>query len=285
MNPYILGVYEKAMPTSISWEKRLELTRQSNFDCMELSVDESEARLARLHWTKSQLLEVKQAIKNTGVPMKTMCLSAHRSYPLGAHDSDIRKKSLDIMSRAIDLACELNIRIIQLAGYDVYYEPSDAFTVEQFQKNLKVAVENAAKCGVMLGFETMETPFMDTVQKTMQFVNQIQSPYLGVYPDIGNLKNASVLYQTDIVDDIKLGKGSIVASHLKETSPGVYRDMFFGEGGHTEYERCIKELWGQGVRIYMAEFWDHGNENYQSDLLRASSFLREKIERAAKNFA
>ena len=44
-----------------------------------------------------------------------------------------------------------------------------------------------------LGFETMETPFMDTVEKSMEYVNKINSPYLGVYPDIGNLKNASLL--------------------------------------------------------------------------------------------
>ena len=47
----------------------------------------------------------------------------------------------------------------------------------------------AAEKGIVLGFETMETPFMDTVEKAMRYVNLVSSPYLGVYPDIGNLKN------------------------------------------------------------------------------------------------
>lgn len=46
----------------------------------------------------------------------------------------------------------------------------------------------AAEKGIVLGFETMETPFMDTVEKAMRYVNLVSSPYLGVYPDIGNLK-------------------------------------------------------------------------------------------------
>ena len=51
-----------------------------------------------------------------------MCLSGHRKYPLGSHDKEIQKKSLEIMKKAIDFAADLGIRIIQLAGYDVYYE-------------------------------------------------------------------------------------------------------------------------------------------------------------------
>lgn len=31
-----------------------------------------------------------------------------------------------------------------------------------------------------LGFETMETPFMDTVEKAMHYVKLVDSPYLGV---------------------------------------------------------------------------------------------------------
>ena len=41
--------------------------------------------------------------------------------------------------------------------------------------------------GVAMGFETMETPFMDTVEKSMSYVSKVDNPWLGVYPDIGNL--------------------------------------------------------------------------------------------------
>ncbi len=46
-----------------------------------------------------------------------MCLSGHRKYPLGSHDKEIQKKSLEIMKKAIDFAADLGVRIIQLAGY------------------------------------------------------------------------------------------------------------------------------------------------------------------------
>ena len=43
----------------------------------------------------------------------------------------------------------------------------------------------AAKYGIVMGFETMETPFMDTVEKAMEYVRIVDSPYLQIYPDIG----------------------------------------------------------------------------------------------------
>lgn len=80
---------------------------------------------------------------------------------------------------------------------------------------------------------------MDTVAKSMEYVRMINSPWLGVYPDIGNLQNAAVLYGHSITEDLALGTGHIFAMHLKETRPGVYRDMAFGTG-HTPYAPCLQ---------------------------------------------
>ena len=78
-----------------------------------------------------------------------------------------------------------------MPGYDVFYEDGSEATRAFFAKNLNMATTMAANKGILLGFETMETEFMDTVGKSMAYVSMIDSPYLGVYPDCGNLTNAS----------------------------------------------------------------------------------------------
>ena len=104
-----------------------------------------------------------------------------------------------------------------------------------------------------------------------------------MYPDIGNLKNASVLYGRKVDEDLILGKGRIFAVHLKETRPGAYRDMLFGEiGGHTEYDSCLDVLCADGVRLFTGEFWCHGEVAYTENIRNASTFLRAKIENALK---
>lgn len=284
MADYSLGLYEKAMPDGLSFREMLEFTARTGFDRLELSVDETDMRLARLDWQSGQVHELKRLMDDSGVLIRTMCLSGHRKYPLGSHDPAVRARSLEIMRKAVDLASKLGIAIIQLAGYDVYYETGDEDTRAWFAENLAICAEIAAKEGVLLGFETMETAFMDTVSKAMAYVKLIGSSYLGVYPDIGNLKNASVLYGTDLLADIESGRGHTFAAHLKETVPGVYRNMVFGTG-HTPYQECIKVLWGMGVRLYTGEFWYDGTSEVVPSLTSSASFLRNQIEMAIASFA
>lgn len=274
---YLLGMYEKAVPAELTWIERLDVARESGFDYVEMSVDESDARLERLDWTPGERRQLVRNMDSTGTLIRSMCLSAHRKYPLGASDPAVAARSLEIMKKALDLACDLGIRTIQLAGYDVYYEEGTPETRARFAENLAVSVEMASRVGVLLGFETMETPFMDTVEKSMAYVSQINSPYLGVYPDMGNLTNASLLYGTSVADDIATGRGHIIAAHCKETVAGRYREVPFGTGT-TDYEGALDELVSQGVRRYVAEFWYVGSDVWREEAAAASKYVREKID-------
>jgi len=277
MKKYTLGLYEKSMPGQLTWKEKLQSAKQAGFDYVEISIDETDEKLARLEWTGEERYELKKAIQETGIPIYTMCLSGHRKYPLGSRDEAVRTRGLEIMEKAVGLAADLGIRIIQLAGYDVYYEEGAEDTRALFEENLKKACDMAAQKGVMMGFETMETPFMDTVEKAMYYVNKMDSPYLGVYPDIGNLTNASLIYGKSVNDDIATGRGHIVATHLKETIPGHYREIPFGTG-HTDYVKHLKLLKELGIRMFVGEFWYIGSPEWEKDLKFANDFLREKIE-------
>lgn len=274
---YQLGLYEKAMPKNLSWHEKLRIAKEAGFDYLEMSIDETDEKLERLEWDQTLRAALKQTMQDTGIMINSICLSAHRKYPLGSHEEQIRQRSLEIMEKTIDLACDLGIRLIQLAGYDVYYEDGDELTKKYFMENLSKAVMMAAKKGINLGFETMETPFMDTVEKAMQYVTKIDNAYLGVYPDIGNLTNASILYGHDVNEDLAKGKGHLFAAHLKETIPGRYREIPFGSG-HTKYIANIDKLKALGVRMFVGEFWDIGNASWKQDLKDANDFLRARLD-------
>ena len=123
-----VGLYEKALPADLPWEARLTTAADAGYDFMDISVDESDARLARLDWPASERAALRCAIANTGVPIMTMCLSAHRKYPLGSHSPQLRGQGLEILRKAIEFAADIGLRIIQVMGYDVFYEPSDEQT-------------------------------------------------------------------------------------------------------------------------------------------------------------
>ena len=271
-----LGLYEKAMPPELTWSERLEGARRAGYDFMEISIDETDGRLSRLDWTRAERDALRRAVSEAGLPVRTMCLSGHRKYPLGSRDSQVRARGVEIFEKAVEFADVFGIRIIQLAGYDVYYEESGEDTRDWFAENLEKGVRYAAKNGVLTGFETMETPFMDTVGKAMAYVRQIDSPYLGVYPDLGNLSNAAALYGHDLYEDIESGRGHIQAMHLKDTRPGIYRDLDFGDG-HVDFKSGAKAALQQGVRLFVTELWHNDKPGWHERLTRTCSFARDAL--------
>lgn len=261
MKKYALGLYEKALPDNLSMKEKLQVAKDIGYDYLEMSIDESDEKLSRLDMSKEDRFELIKAMYEVGLPIRSLCLSGHRKYPLGSLNQDVINKSLEMMEKAVQLADDLGIRIIMMAGYDVYYSESNEETKNMFKKNLIKAVEMASAKGIIVGFETMETKFMNTVSKAMNYVKYINSAYLGVYPDSGNIKNAAVTYNSDVYEDLKCGKGSLFALHLKETIPGHFREIPYGTG-HVDFEAMIDVAWQLGIRRFVTEFWYVGQDDW-----------------------
>lgn len=222
-----IGIYEKATPTHFTWLERLNFAKELGFDFVEMSIDERDERLARLDWSKEERLEVVKAIYETGVRIPSICFSGHRRYPLGSKDPVLEEKSLELMKKCIELAQDLGVRTIQLAGYDVYYEEKSPQTRQRFIKNLRKACDWAEEAQVVLAIEIMDDPFISSIEKYLAIEKEIDSPFLFVYPDIGNVS----AWHNDIYSEFYLGHHAIAALHLKDTyavtesSRGQFRDV------------------------------------------------------------
>lgn len=276
MHDYCLGLYEKSMPNSLSIREKLIEAKNSGFDFMEISIDETDEKLGRLKWDKSKKNELVEAMWETDIKVLTMCLSGHRKYPIGCEDENTRLRGMEIMSDAISFAADTGVRIIQIAGYDEYYNPSNENTRRHFLENLKRSTEMASKKGVILAFETMETEFINTIGKAIYYVNLVNSPYLQVYPDLGNITNSALLYGKKVSDDLISGTGHLAAMHLKESLPGKFREIPYGTG-HVDFKDAIKIATALGVKMFVGEFWYTGNEDWRYQLKFANQFIRSKF--------
>ena len=281
MKAYTIGLYEKAMPGTLSWKEKMLVAKKAGYDFIEISIDETDEKLNRLDMSRDKRIELLSLMFETGIPIRTMCLSGHRKYPLGSSDDATRARGMEIMEKAICLAEDLGVRIIQLAGYDVYYEEGSETTRAYFLENLRKATEMASAKGIPMGFETMETEFMNTVEKAMNYVKKVNSVYLNVYPDLGNITNAAVSYGKNVLDDLETGRGHLAAMHLKETVPGKFREIPYGTG-HVDFESGIRKAWELGVRRYVTEFWYTGNPEWEKDLDFAVSKMTAILDEAAR---
>lgn len=278
-----LGVYEKALPPNLSWVEKFELAKKLGFSYIELSIDESDARLDRLDWDMKTLREISDAMDKTDIRIQSLCLSAHRRYPLGSLDANTRHHALIILKKAVKIASLLGIRTIQLAGYDVYYEEKSELTREYFISNLKKCVEIAASQQVMLAIEIMDDPFINSITKYNAIKSQIPSPWLQVYPDIGNL---SAWPGNDVGQELEQNIAAIAAIHIKDVvkvSPqttGVFKNVRFGEGD-VNFLANFKTLFRIGYRgSFVLEMWSESDQNPVRSITEALLYIKPILKEA-----
>lgn len=280
MKAYALGLYEKAMPEELSWREKLRIAKEAGYDYVELSIDATEEKIRRLDMPKKERLALVEAMYEVGIPIRTMCVSALTKYSMGNDKPEYVKRGMEILEKSIQFADDIGVRVVMIPGYDVYYEPSTLETKRLYLENLKKGAEMAEKAGVILGLETMENEFMNTVEKAMKYVTLCGSNYLKIYPDLGNMTNAAVQYQSDVLEDMELGRGNITSLHLKETLPGRYREVPYGTG-HVDFAAAIEKAWDMGIRRYVTEFWYKGSEDWKDDLRFAHDMMAGLLDKQA----
>lgn len=280
MKKYEIGLYEKAMRNTMSWSEKLRCAKECEYDYLEICIDATDEKINRIFMDHEEKKRIMEAVFETGIPIGSMSVSALTKYALGDPKEEIRKKAMEIAEKSIELAVDLGARTVMIPGYDIYFGESTVETKKYFLENVKKIAEIAEKEGILVGFETMENNFMNTTGKAVQYVNMVDSAYLKIYPDAGNITNAAVENRHDVCEDLSLGKGKLIAMHLKETKPGKFREVPFLTG-HVQFEKIIGTAWKLGVRRYVTELWDIGKDTWKEDILFANQSMRAILDQEA----
>ena len=187
------------------------------------------------------------------------------------------------MKKAIHLAHNLSVKVIQIAGYDVYYEEKSMNSREDFIEGIKESVKEASKYGIILSVEIMDDPFMNSISKFLEIKEQIHSPFLQVYPDLGNL---SAWPENNPARELEKGIDYITAIHLKDTYPvtkeysGQFRDVPFGNGcvDFLGLLRHLKRLDYDGT--FLIEMWSEKSQDFRREIQQAKDYLSSKLKEA-----
>ena len=115
MKRYAIGLYEKAMPPSMDWREKLTFAKEAGYDYVEMSVDETDGRLARLDWTAEERLELVRTMVEVGlgcdyylpffkfIPELKFCFSLSDVFEK-KHADELTDATKQAFARSIDAA-------------------------------------------------------------------------------------------------------------------------------------------------------------------------------------
>ena len=276
-----LGIYEKALvspreDTDGEWRAFMSQVPACGFAFVDLSVDESPERAARLQWTPSQRRTVQADARAEGVLIGGLCLSLHRAIGPGSADPATRHRARTVMEEGIRLCHDLQIPVLQVAGYYCYYEPAHPDAETWYHEMLEDAVPLASRLGVVLGIENVDGTDVTSVTKVMEHVEAIDSPYLQAYPDLGNIAEQGL----DVATELATGRGHMVAMHAKDVRRGEPRRVGMGSG-IVDWETSFATLANQGWSgRLMLEMWNDDSPESARRCVAARHFLESALTKA-----
>jgi L-ribulose-5-phosphate 3-epimerase len=275
-----MGIYEKALPQAMAWPARLAAARQAGYHFVEIAIDDTDDRLTRLDWGRPERSALRAASLDTGVPLLSLSLSAHRRYPLGSLSLETRRQALAILDKALDFSAAIGVRYLLLAGVDVYYEQSTPATRSFFLQGLEHAFLRASSAGIMLALENWDIR-IDTLQQAMWYVRYFNSPWFQLYADIGNLVYAG----HDVIAELEAARGHIAAVHLKDTLPGQLRYVPLGQGAvpFVAAFQKLAEIGFQGPAC--VELWTESYPDSLEIVAAARTWLQARMESGWTRYA
>lgn len=266
------GIYEKALRPA-KWPEMLDEACNAGYDFVEMSIDESDERLARLKWSAAERRKLASSCEEAGVPIYSICLSGHRRYGLGSADPEARHIADRMLDAASALAADLGIRLIQVAGYHAYYEPFDPLARMRYVAGLRAGVARAAQRGVMLAIENIDTIDTATAEHAISLANEVDSPWFQIYPDVGNF----AVHGLDVPANVAMVAPHAVGMHLKDARPGQPRRVAFGEGT-VPWGRVFGVLGQSGyLGPFTVEMWNDDPDTATARAAAALAWIKVRL--------
>lgn len=169
------------------------LAKDAGFEGIEVALDEGNGEIT-LTSGERDLLAVKQQAQDAGIALYSVASGLYWSYWLNSDNEAERTKAKDIVKKQLDtaaiLGCE-SILVIPGCVNAEFAAPGRvmdyAETYERSMESLIEVKEHAEKCKVEIALENVWNKFLLSPMEMRDFIDKLNSPYVGSYLDIGNV--------------------------------------------------------------------------------------------------
>ena len=262
----------------LSAREYIEMAKDAGYQGIEFGLDET--GIVSLDSSDEEIKEIKRIAEGEGIETPSLASGLYWKYPITSSNKETREKAKSIIRRQLDFAVLLGADTIlvvpglvgadfipggEVTEYDVAYDLSlEAFT------ELK---EYAEKAKVNIGLENVWNKFLLSPLEMRDFVDKIDSPYVGVYFDVGNVVSSGYPEHW-----IKILGSRIKKVHFKDFKVSVGNINGFVDllSGDVNYPAVMQQFKNIGYDDYViAEMGVY--KDYPDQTIYTTSIAMDKI--------
>lgn len=236
-----LGVVSAVFPADWTLEQRFAEAKALGLDGVQLGMDITGD--VRVDSTKEEMLAIRALAEKYGLEIPCIMSQLCWSHTMSAEDETMRKKAIELTRKQLELASYLGCEsILVLPGvvgayfipglptvdYDVCYERAMAAMQELkgYAEELKVSI----------AIENVSNKFLVSPLETRDFIDALESDYVGSFFDVGNALACGYPEQW-----VKILGNRIKTIHLKDYVESTHSEASLLEGD-VNYPAVMEQL-------------------------------------------
>ena len=226
------SIGDNMIPKEAALERGLELIKRAGYDGIELWLGDRPWFV--MDTSDAEVRALRRKIEDVGLVVSNVSTGLHWASPLSARDPKVRAQGMRIVEREIETAQLLGTgAVLVVAGLvteEVPYNEVYARCVDA----LKTLGTTASRAGVRIGIENCnsEQRFLLSPREFAQFLDDVNSPAVGIHLDVGNIHDTGFAEQW-----IEMHGPRITRIHLKDVlkhrgrsgDQSVYTNLFLGD--------------------------------------------------------
>lgn len=239
------SIGDNMIPKGWSFEQGLELIKKSGYDGVELWL--GDVPWFQMTTTDAQVRDLRRKVESAGLVVSNVSTGLHWQTPLSARNPKTREQALRIVERQIETAQILGTdAILVVAGLVTEEVPYNEVYLRCLDA-MKQLAPTAAKAGVKIGCENCnsEQRFLISPREFWTFLNDINSPFVGIHLDVGNIHDTGFAEQW-----IEMHGPRITRIHVKDVNKhrgrcgdqSVYTNLFLGDNNWAAIHAALAKV-------------------------------------------
>lgn len=257
------SVNQWCFPVGTPLPELFEISREAGLDAVELNVYEAEASVGfTMDTTAAEADAIARLADENGLQLRSLSTSLLWAAPLSSPDPDVREQGRAIVRKQLEIAERIGADTVLVVPGVVNAASSYEICYENSRRELEKLIPEAERRGVTIGVENVWNKFLLSPLEMKQYVDELNSPNLGVYFDVGNILLYGFPEQW-----IRILGGRIAKVHVKDfkTSAGNgsgFVPLMAGDVNWPEVIAALREIGYDD--ILTAEISAYSSSSYQA---------------------